>query len=205
VKITGSFAPFSALAFPQSARSFSANALVSSGWSCHSSTKSSLKGRFPSPLGVAAHGAAIEADAGAGVLRRQADGDDALVLLTRNRLDRFGYEGLPVAHADEDRHLQGLRKLIGLQKCPAGKWRETDERIAMANLFEDGWRQRASAGDVAQKLGNLVGILGAAVGEQEHGSFRGLGGGKEAHLIRAVASAGEAQRAGRHFYTYLSA
>jgi hypothetical protein len=97
---------------------------------------------------LASNGAAIEADAGARVLRREADGDDTLRSLTRNFLDRICDEGLPVAHADENRHLQRLRKLIGLQKSPAGERRETDQRIAVADLFDDCWRQRTSAGDV---------------------------------------------------------
>jgi len=42
--------PYSALAFAHPARRFSAKALASRGWSCHSSTKSRVKGRALPPV-----------------------------------------------------------------------------------------------------------------------------------------------------------
>jgi len=43
----------------------------------------------------------------------------------------------------------------------------------MTDLFDHRWRQGPSNGDVTQKLGNLVRVLRAAVGQQKHGGFRG--------------------------------
>src|SRR5260370_33759430 len=70
----------------------------------------------------------------------------------------------------------------------------------MANLLDDCRRQGPSTGDITQKHGHLAGVLGAAVCQQKHGGSPGLfRSGKRTHLIGAIALAGEAQRAGRHF------
>src|SRR4029077_18532708 len=61
-----------------------------------------LKRKIP----VAANRAAVESNAGARILRSETDGDDALESLARNCLHRVADERLPVAHADENRHLQ---------------------------------------------------------------------------------------------------
>src|SRR5208283_1769985 len=99
-------------------------------------------------ISVAHNRAAVKSNAGARILWRETDGDDALVALAREGLHYIADEGLPVAHTDEDRHLQSLRQLIGLQKSPAGEGRETDQRIAMTDLFDHRWRQGPSAGDI---------------------------------------------------------
>ena len=65
-------------------------------------------------------GVAIESYAGAGILRSQTDSDDALEFLRSDGFDCVGDEGFPIAHADEDRQLERLRKLGGLKKSPAG-------------------------------------------------------------------------------------
>jgi hypothetical protein len=53
-------------------------------------------------------------------------------------------------------------------KSPTGERREADQRIAVADFFDDLRRERAASGDVAEKFGRLIGILGAAVGQQQH-------------------------------------
>ena len=68
--------------------------------------------------------------------------------------------------------LQCLRKLVGLEKSPAGERREADQRITVADFFDDVRRERAAAGDVTEEFWNLIGIVGTAVGEQKHGGFR---------------------------------
>ena len=71
----------------------------------------------------------------------------------------------------------------------------------MADFFDDLRRKRAASGDVAEILGNLVGIVGGAVGQKEHDGVRRVFRSRHerADVIRAVTGSRQAQGARGHF------
>ena len=65
-------------------------------------------------------GAAVEADAGAGVLRGEADGFEFADAFGAHLGDGVGYVWMPVAHADEDGSPDGFFEERGLAEGPLG-------------------------------------------------------------------------------------
>ncbi len=127
-------------------------------------------------------GAAVEAGAGAGVLRSEAEGEDAGDAFGEQLVDHVGNEGMPVSHCDVDRHhvaglLEGKLEQAGLFQRPAGEGRglgagrvaEADLRVAVLQLGDNmGW-EGPSAGDFGEVLGHLAEDVRGTVGEQEDG------------------------------------
>ncbi len=80
---------------------------------------------FAGPLG----GGAIEADAGAGVLRREADGLEAGDAIGAHLREHVRDVRVPVAHADIDRNAERLAQEAALQQGPAGERRAFGQRL----------------------------------------------------------------------------
>jgi hypothetical protein len=169
VKRTGTGAPTSALSLLKVGRRRSAKA-------------SRAADAAPRPRKVDAqtasfglNGAAVEAYAGAGVLRRHADDRGLLNAVGAHLADYVGNVGTPVAHADVDRTDWPVAFEFRFDQASLldGDFSEraaANERVAVLNLLESRLlRERPAADHVAQVFGNLLDGLGRSVGEQEDG------------------------------------
>jgi hypothetical protein len=123
--------------------------------------------------------AAVEADAGTGVLGGEADGLDVGDAVGTHLGYDVGDVGVPVAHADVDGEVERFAEELALEEGPAGEGRrlgargfgEADLGVAVLEFFDDGWGERAAVGDVGEVLGHLAEGVGGAVGEEEDGGF----------------------------------
>ncbi len=106
---------------------------------------------------------AVEADAGARILRRQADNHRLLDSVGGHLVYRIGGAGPPVAHADVNGKSEQLCSSIRLLERDLGQGRATDQGVAASDFFYYRRRQRTSAGDIEQELGDFSGRIGAAV------------------------------------------
>jgi len=133
-------------------------------------------------------GAAVEAGAGAGVLRGETDGEDAGDAVGAHLADDGGDEGMPVTHGHVDAQgmaggSEGRFEQMGLGEGPAGEgWglgcgglAEADLGVAVLEFGDDRGRERAAAGDFGQVLGHLAEDVGSAVGEEEDSGRGWLG------------------------------
>jgi hypothetical protein len=134
-------------------------------------------------------GAAVEADAGAGVLRGEADGDEAgdAVGAAGRCATTSAMKGcqLRMPDVDAERMAGGgerLPRAVGLGEGPAGERRsfgagrfaETDLGVAVLQLFDDLVREGAAAGDLGEVFGHLAEDVGGSVGEKKDGCGRAL-------------------------------
>jgi hypothetical protein len=133
-------------------------------------------------------GAAVEAGAGAGVLRSEAEGEDAGDAVGAHLADYIRDEWVPVAHGCVDRERmacggEGGFEQAGLGEGPAGEgWGIEGGDVAKTNLgvtvleFGDNrGREGAATGDFGEVLCHLAERVGGAMGEQEDGGRVGLG------------------------------
>jgi hypothetical protein len=133
-------------------------------------------------------GAAIEADRGAGVLRREADGDETGNAVGADLADDVCYIRMPVAHAGVDMERcsgggEGLLEQMGLREGPAGeRWSfvaggfaESDLGVAMLKFFHNFFWKAAAAGDFGEVFGHFAEDVGRSVGEEQDGCGVGLG------------------------------
>ena len=123
--------------------------------------------------------AAVEAHAGAGVLRRHADDRCLLNAIGTHLADYVGNVGTPVSHADVDPDgLAGIFKFrfdkASLFESDLGERAAANERVAVLDLFDYVLRQRSAADHVAQIFGNLLDGLRRSVGKQQNGLFSHL-------------------------------
>lgn len=91
-------------------------------------------------------GAAIQANAGAGILRRKADDDGTRDAVIAHPAHHVGNVGLPVAHAHIDRQAEFALEQPPLLQRERGQGAAADQREAMANFFDDRRRHFAAAG-----------------------------------------------------------
>ncbi len=121
-------------------------------------------------------GCAVEAGAGAGVLRGEAEGLDVSDSVGTHLRDDVGDEGVPVAHGDVDAGVgEEVLQEAGLGEGPLGEGRrlgaegfgEADLGVAVLELFDDLVGKRASSGDLVEVLGHLAEDVGSSVGEEE--------------------------------------
>ena len=87
-------------------------------------------------------GAAVEAHAGAGVLRREAEDRCFFYAIGAHLADYIGDIGAPVAHADIDADGLALRGQFGfdeagLLQCDFSERAAADEGVAVLDLFDD--------------------------------------------------------------------
>ncbi len=164
VKSTGASAPMRAERLCHTGCSRSAKAWASSGWSAQPSMKSISM----APAGFGKDGAAIESHAGAGILWRKTDSDRRGNAILSHLAHHVGDVRLPVAHADIDREAERLGKQASLLQGELGQRARSNQTVTVTNLFDHRFGHGASAGDIAQVLGNLIERLGRSVGEQQN-------------------------------------
>ena len=122
---------------------------------------------------------AIQADAGTGVLRRQAHGHHLLDALVRQASHALGDEGLPVAHThvdadgreflDRARTVQPLGQSRCLEVGQLEQWRTAaDAAIALRDLRHGRLRQRPPAAHLEQELRDIFEPVRSAVRQQQH-------------------------------------
>jgi hypothetical protein len=123
---------------------------------------------------------AIEAYAGAGVLRSEAEGFDVGDAVGAHPGDDIGDVRMPVAHGNVDRGSgEELLQETTLGECPFSEWRrlgagsfgETDFGVAVLELLDYFVRESATAGDFAEVLGHLAEDIRSSVGEEEDGGL----------------------------------
>ena len=138
-------------------------------------------------VGDGHEGAAVKADAGARVLRREADGDDARDAVGTHPADHVFDVRVPVAHARVDRQRmtgsgeRGFER-AGLREGPAGERRrfnsglvaETNLGVAVLEFFHHFMREGATSGDLGEVLGHLAEDVWGSVGEEQDGGVAGL-------------------------------
>ena len=91
--------------------------------------------------------------------------------------DDVGDVGVPVAHADVDRQVDGGGEVAALLEGPASEWRTFGERrlleadlgVAVLELFDDGLGQGPAVGYLGEIFSHLGEDVGGSVGEQEDG------------------------------------
>ena len=120
---------------------------------------------------VRSQGGAIESNAGARILRRQTDRDSAADSVRRHGTDRVRDERLPVAHADVYRQPQIACQQFTLPQSQLGQRRASDQSVAMLTSSTTCGGKRPSAGNLPQKLRNLIHAVRAAVSKQQHRGF----------------------------------
>ena len=108
------------------------------------------------PAASAKRGAAIESDAGAGVLRRKTDRDRRGNAILSHLAHHVGDVRLPVAHAHIDREAERLGEQASLFQGEFRQRAGSNETVTVTNLFDHRFGHGAPAGDIAQVLGNLV-------------------------------------------------
>ncbi len=164
-------------------------ASIRAGSSGHSSMKVKVDG-FRGGVGLEGghQRAAVEADRGAGVLRRKADGNDAGDAVGAHLTHDVGDVRVPVAH----RHVDGQRRAsgdeggferTGLGEGPAGEGRgfiagfstEADLGVAVLQFLDDLMREGAAAGDFAEVFGHLAEAVRGSMSEEQDGCSVGLG------------------------------
>jgi hypothetical protein len=117
-------------------------------------------------------GAAIEPNAGAGVLRCKTDNDcrgNAVLTHLAHHVDDVR---LPVAHARIDRQAKRLGKQSSLFQGELRERAGANKTVAVANLGDDRFGHGPPGGDIAQVLGYLVERLGRSVSKQQDGRLR---------------------------------
>src|SRR5580698_1342050 len=119
---------------------------------------------------------AVETDAGARILRRQADDDGPAHTIRNHGADGIRDVGLPVAHADVYTEAELMSEKVALFQRKLGQRRAADQAITVLDLFDDLWRQSAASGHTQKKFRDLVDRIRAAMGQEQDGSSRGIGG-----------------------------
>lgn len=121
-------------------------------------------------------GTAIEAHAGARVMRRKAENRGRFHAVCSQLPDNIGDIGMPVAHSDVNGNTLAARgqfrfhhaRLFEGDFC---QWAVADERVTALNLLDNLGRQRPASGHVAQVLGDLLDRLRRSVSQQENGAL----------------------------------
>ena len=121
--------------------------------------------------GLGQHRAAIEADAGAGILWSEADGGSGGDAVVDHLLHCRGDIRLPVAHADVDRYSGVLRQQTRLRTRDLRQRAFANQAIAMGYLVDGCLWQCAATGHVAEILGYFVERVRCAVRQQQNRCF----------------------------------
>ena len=109
---------------------------------------------------------AVEADAGAGVLRRQADDHSPAHAVSDHGANGVCDVRVPVAHADVDAEPEFVGEKFALFLREFGQRRSSDQPVAMLDFFDHIRRKGTASGYTQQKFWDLIDGLGAAVGQE---------------------------------------
>jgi hypothetical protein len=107
---------------------------------------------------------AVEADAGARILWRQADDNGTFDAGNGHGVNCVRDKRFPITHADIDRQFQLFPEKSSLSEGPAGKWRTADQAVTMFHFFDHLVREGSPSGDPQQKFRHVLDGIGAAVG-----------------------------------------
>ncbi len=127
-------------------------------------------------------GAAVEADAGAGVLRGEADGFEFADAFGAHLGDDVGDVWDASCACRRRREPRWLLRGAGLAEGPLGEgwgfgaagFGEADLGVAVLEFFDDLGGEGAASGDFAEVFGHLAEDVGGAVGEEEDGVVGGV-------------------------------